>query len=128
MLLASRTFNTDVKIADFCFARYAPDDGLLQIMCSTPGYVVPEILQREGYGMKCNLWSMSMIVFILVGGYPPIYGRTPRKIFQLTLAGRFAFDLEYWSGISLSCKDAICAILELDPARCASAGEIPSHP
>ena len=69
-----------------------------------------------------------MIVFIIIGGYPPFYASTPRKIFQLTLVGRFTFDPEYWDGISQSCKDMICALLELDPARRASANEILSHP
>jgi serine/threonine protein kinase len=128
LLLASRASDTDIKIADFGFARYAPDDGSLRTMCGTPGYVAPEILRREGYGTKCDLWSMGVIVFILIGGYPPFYGRTPRRIFELTSAGRFAFDPEYWGDISQSCKDAICALLELDPARRASAGEILSHP
>jgi serine/threonine protein kinase len=128
LLLASRTSDTDIKIADFGFAKFAHDDNSLRTMCGTPGYVAPEILRKGGYGTKCDLWSMGVIVFIIIGGYPPFYASTPRKIFQLTLAGRFTFDPEYWDGISQSCKDMICALLELDPARRASANEILSHP
>ena len=128
LLLASTTSDTQIKITDFGFAKFAPDNRSLRTMCGTPGYVAPEIVRRERYGTKCDLWSMGVIVFILIGGYPPFYASTPRKILRVALAGRFTFDPEYWGGISQSCKDVIRALLELDPARRASAKEILSHP
>jgi serine/threonine protein kinase len=128
LLLVNKASDSDIKICDFGFAKFAPSDHSLKTMCGTPGYVAPEILRKEKYGTKCDMWSMGVIVFILLGGYPPFFDSTPRKIFQLTLAGKFTFDPEYWVDISQSCKDMICALLDSDPARRASAEEILSHP
>jgi serine/threonine protein kinase len=38
-----------VKIADFGFAEYSPEDNLKSV-CGTPNYIAPEILMRKEYG------------------------------------------------------------------------------
>ena len=69
-------------------------------MCGTPGYVAPEILNREKYGTKVDMWSMGVILFIMLGGYPPFYADNPRELLRLTKKGQFEFDPEYWGEIS----------------------------
>ncbi|KAL3809340.1 hypothetical protein ACHAXA_003229 [Cyclostephanos tholiformis] len=128
LLLASRISDTNIKIADFGFAKFAPNEHSLATMCGTPGYIAPEILRREKYGTKSDMWSVGVIVFILLGGYPPFYSTNTKKLLMLTMAGKFEYDPEYWGGISQSCKDMIRSLLELNPARRASAGDILNHP
>jgi serine/threonine protein kinase len=128
LLLSSRISDTSIKIADFGLAKFAPGEDSLTTMCGTPGYIAPEILRREKYGTKSDMWSMGVIVFILLGGYPPFYSRNMKKLLMLTMAGRFEFDPEYWGDISQSCKDMICSLLELNPTRRVSAVEVLNHP
>jgi len=35
--------------------------------------VAPEILMQRGYGKMCDLWSIGVITFIMLSGYPPFY-------------------------------------------------------
>ena len=114
--------------ADFGFGKTAPDNDSLSTMCGTLEYLTPEVIRKDRYGMKCDMWSMGVIVFILLGGYPPFHGSNPRAIFEQTVSGQFSFDPDYWGGISQSVKDMICSLLDLDPARRASSDAILSHP
>jgi calcium/calmodulin-dependent protein kinase I len=45
-------------------------DKLLRTQCGTPGYVAPEILMRLPYGKEVDMWSIGVICYILLGGYP----------------------------------------------------------
>ena len=47
--MANQTDDSNVKIADFGFAKRV--DGLnLTTQCGSPGYVAPEIIKAEKYG------------------------------------------------------------------------------
>lgn len=59
LLLQNKHSDSEIKIADFGFAKQAKDDHSLSTMCGTPGYVAPEILRRERYGTKADMWSMG---------------------------------------------------------------------
>lgn len=43
-------------------------DGLAAVGCR---YTAPEIIEDKGYDEKCDLWSLGVIAFILLGGYQP---------------------------------------------------------
>ena len=129
LLLQNKDSDSEIKIADFGFAKEASNgDHSLKTMCGTPGYVAPEILRKERYGTKVDMWSMGVIVFILLGGYPPFYADSPKQLCMLSMVGKFEFEPEYWGEISVGAKDMICSLLVTDPAKRASAEDILSHP
>jgi calcium-dependent protein kinase len=47
----------------------------------TPYYIAPEVL-KNNYDEKCDMWSIGVILFILLVGYPPFNGKTEDKIIQ----------------------------------------------
>jgi serine/threonine protein kinase len=61
LLLRSEDSDSDIKIADFGFAKKVLTPNSLTTQCGTPGYVAPEILEGIAYG-KCYVacWAVSL--------------------------------------------------------------------
>ncbi|EED91997.1 predicted protein, partial [Thalassiosira pseudonana CCMP1335] len=128
LLLQFKDSDSEIKLADFGFAKKSPTEDSLSTICGTPGYVAPEILRKKKYGTKADMWSMGVIVFILIGGYPPFYADNEKELLKLSVLGEFEFDEEHWGDISDGAKDLISSLLVTDPTERASAEEILAHP
>ena len=101
--------------------------GIMNTKVGTPYYVAPEVLNRE-YTKSCDIWSIGVITYILLCGYPPFYGDTDNQIFDSVRTGRFDFPSPDWDEISDSAKDFIKGMLERDPTKRGSAAELLEHP
>jgi serine/threonine kinase 38 len=43
----------------------------------TPDYIAPEVFERKGYGSECDWWSLGVIMFECIVGYPPFFSDDP---------------------------------------------------
>lgn len=43
------------------------------------GYIAPEVLLKKGYGIECDWWSVGVIMFEMLCGYPPFYSENPME-------------------------------------------------
>ena len=78
LLLSNPDDPASIKIADFGFAKIMSKlprnkDGkqLMMTSCGTPEYVAPEVLMNIGYDCRCDIWSMGIILYIMLCGFPP---------------------------------------------------------
>ena len=76
----------------------------MKTACGTPGYVAPEVLGREAYSHQVDLWSIGVIVYILLCGFPPFYGDNDAQMFKRIKAGQYKFLSPYWDPISADAK------------------------
>lgn len=123
LLLMSRSNDREIKIADFGFAKRVTSEQCLLTQCGTPGYVAPEILHGVAYGTKADMWSLGVITYILLGGYPPFIEQNQRELFKKIKKGQYEFHPEYWGGISAGAKDLISKLLTVHPNKRISASE-----
>lgn len=63
------------KLCDFGFARYVDSVAdLLKSCVGSPLYMAPQILDKQRYNYKCDIWSFGIIYFELLHGAVPWRG------------------------------------------------------
>ena len=49
-----------------------------------------------GYGQPADLWSMGVILYILVCGYPPFFGNSQAEVLEMVQTAEFDFPEDEW--------------------------------
>jgi calcium/calmodulin-dependent protein kinase I len=117
LLLFSREDDKRIKIADFGFAKKCISTHCLLTQCGTPGYVAPEILNGIPYGTQADMWSLGVIMYILLAGYPPFNGKNQKDLFKLIRRGRYEVHEQFWGNISDEAKGLVSNLLVVDPKK-----------
>ena len=117
LLFRDHTPGSDILLTDFGLAKIMDDTIALKTACGTPNYVAPEILMQRGYGKQVDVWSLGVILFIILCGYPPFYDEQDPVLFELIMKGKFEFDERYWSEVSKPAKELISQMLQVDPVK-----------
>jgi len=115
LLLVSHDNDLDIKIADFGFAAVAQSDHSLRTRCGTRCYIAPEIVRGVSYGTKVDMWSLGVIMYILLAGYPPFYSDNLLDLFECIKRGEYTFPEEDWAVVSEDAKDLIRRLPTVDP-------------
>uniref|UniRef100_A0A9J7Z2S6 Serine/threonine-protein kinase DCLK2 n=1 Tax=Cyprinus carpio carpio TaxID=630221 RepID=A0A9J7Z2S6_CYPCA len=117
-----------LKLGDFGLATVV--EGPLYTVCGTPTYVAPEIIAESGYGLKVDIWAAGVITYILLCGFPPFRSEKnlQEELFEQILLGRLEFPSPYWDNISLSAKDLIGKMLQVNVGARYTADEVLEHP
>ena len=63
------------------------------------------------------MWSCGVIVYILLGGYPPFHDDNHAVLYRKIKAAEYTFEPQFWDGVSADAKDLIRKMLVLDPDR-----------
>ena len=54
----------------------------------TPDYIAPEVFADAGYDKRCDWWSLGVIMYEMLVGYPPFCSETPRETYLKILDWR----------------------------------------
>lgn len=116
LLYYSTDPDSKIMISDFGLSK-TEESGTMATACGTPGYVAPEVLAQQPYGKEVDCWSIGVIAYILLCGYPPFYDENDAALFQQILKAEYEFDSPYWDDISDSAKEFIRRLMCKDPKK-----------
>uniref|UniRef100_A0A1L8DKL5 non-specific serine/threonine protein kinase n=1 Tax=Nyssomyia neivai TaxID=330878 RepID=A0A1L8DKL5_9DIPT len=111
-------------------------------------FMAPEVVdlfvgEANHYDKRCDLWSLGVIAYILLCGYPPFSGnceqdcgwnrgencRTCQELlFESIQDGRYGFPEPEWDGVSDEGKDLIRGLLVKEAPKRLSAEAVLQHP
>lgn len=150
LLLEKETDNPEevyIKLADFGFAKI--DNGDLKTPQFTPYYVAPQVLEAQKrqkqnqasfkpnspyfYDKSCDIWSLGVILYIMLCGYPPFYSEVPHqplsvRMKQKIMSADFNFPSNDWRHITEDAKNLIRRMLCVEPSERLSIDEVIGHP
>jgi serine/threonine protein kinase len=76
--------------------------------------VAPEVLNATGYDKEVDMWSIGVITYILLCGFPPFFGDSMPALFEQILQGRYDYPQDYWGDVSEDAIDFIDRLLVVD--------------
>ena len=120
--------NHHYKIADFGFACKADILGRKKLtdVCGTPIYMAPQLLSNQPYTAKSDIWSLGLMLFEIVFGYPPWPCRSMSQ--YLTAVVHNPLKFPYNAKIGTHTKDFIKRSLVNNEDQRMSWKEVFEHP
>uniref|UniRef100_A0A8C7UHM2 MAP kinase-activated protein kinase 5 n=1 Tax=Oncorhynchus mykiss TaxID=8022 RepID=A0A8C7UHM2_ONCMY len=149
LLFKDNSLDAPVKLCDFGFAKI--DQGDLMTPQFTPYYVAPQVLEAQRrhqkeksgiiptsptpytYNKSCDLWSMGVIIYVMLCGYPPFYSKhhsrtIPKDMRKKIMTASFDFPEDEWSQISEMAKDIVRKLLKVKPEERLTIEGVLEHP
>jgi serine/threonine protein kinase len=69
-----------LKMIDFGFAKVVTKRTFT--ICGTPEYIAPEILLNQGHGKPVDWWTLGILVYEMLAGFPPFQDEDPMNIYR----------------------------------------------
>ncbi|EDQ86072.1 uncharacterized protein MONBRDRAFT_34023 [Monosiga brevicollis MX1] len=115
-----------LKLADFGFARILGEDDLAATFCGSPLYMAPEVLDRDAYSAKAELWSLGVILFSCVTGHPPFRAQSLPALRAQIKNPHLKPDIP--ASTSTDLADLLLQLLQVDPEHRMTLAELARHP
>jgi len=121
--------DSTVKIIDFGLSRKhnVNSEKPMTAFVGTPYYIAPEVLKKK-YTKSCDLWSIGVIAYALLCGYPPFNGPDNDAVLDAVRRGRYVFASHDWLCRSRESRDFIRHLLQKDPRKRLTAVQAMNHP
>ena len=86
------------------------------------------MLRGEVYDQSVDLWSVGVITYILLCGFPPFWGESQGELFDKILGADYEFPSPEWDKVSADAKDFISKLLVKDNKARLTATQCLAHP
>ncbi|MBA0577328.1 hypothetical protein Golob_023997 [Gossypium lobatum] len=126
-LLLNKEENSPLKATDFGLSLFYKPGDVFKDIVGSAYYIAPEVLKRK-YGPEADIWSIGVMLYILLCGFPPFWAESENGIFSAILRGEIDFKSDPWPAISPQAKDLVTKMLNLDPKQRLTAQQVLNHP
>jgi len=126
-LYESEESTSQLKLIDFGFAKIWDSSTLMMASCGSIAYVSPDVLNGKGYTNKCDLWSLGVIVWMLLTGYPPFHGDEKVMMSKIKAGQADWSHKSRWKPVSEDAVDFLKCLLNKDPSKRPRAQEALKH-
>ncbi|OXB85045.1 UNVERIFIED_CONTAM: hypothetical protein H355_016167 [Colinus virginianus] len=138
MLLAVKVYmeppssTEENMITDFGQSKILGETSLMKTLCGTPTYLAPEVLNSlgtAGYSRAVDCWSLGVILFVCLCGYPPFNEQnTQLSLKDQITRGEYTFIPKEWKHVSSTALDLVKKLLVVDPSKRFTIEEALEHP
>ncbi|XP_054070965.1 serine/threonine-protein kinase ULK3 isoform X2 [Rissa tridactyla] len=126
-ILLSAPENPQLKLADFGFAQHMSPWDEKHVLRGSPLYMAPEMVCRQQYDARVDLWSVGVILYEALFGRPPFASRSFAELEEKIRSDR-AVELPSRPPLSPECRDLLGQLLERDPLKRISFEHFFAHP
>ena len=96
----------------------------------TPDYIAPEVFSQNGYGEEADWWSIGVMFFEMVVGFPPFFSENPSDTCKKIVKWKEHFSIPSDANLSPEAEDFILKMVSPPETRLGIHGveEIKKHP
>eukprot|EP00095_Tigriopus_kingsejongensis_P007737 maker-scaffold200_size264178-snap-gene-1.18 protein:Tk07737 transcript:maker-scaffold200_size264178-snap-gene-1.18-mRNA-1 annotation:"myosin light chain kinase" len=127
-IICVRKESNEVKIIDFGLARKLTPSSPVKVMCGTPEFVPPEVVNYDPISLAADLWSLGVIAYVLLSGLSPFMGENVTDTYSNISKAEYEFHEPEFDSITDEAKDFISAVLIKSPRNRMSAEKCLEHP
>lgn len=133
---------TTIKITDFGLARQIENDtpiytdknnqypeveeDLFSTYCGSPMYMSPEVLNKNNYGSKSDLWSVGIILYEMITGHTPYKAKNVNQLKRM-INEPINLDSINKDVVSSACYDLLVKLLNREKTNRISWNEFFCH-
>ena len=118
--------NDEVKIIDFGFAIKNDTNTYNKLLCGTPSYMSPEIVNKKKYiAQYSEVWTLGILLFVMLYGRFPFKGKNEKDLFMKIKEGDLCLPEDKF--ISTKVKKLLEKIIVVDPKKRPTAQDIVNY-
>merc|ERR1711920_225443 len=107
--------------------KYKRNRALMFSTVGTPDYIAPEVFSQKGYGEGVDWWSLGVILYECLVGYPPFYAEEPLQTCRKIVNYKRTLKIPAEANLSRHATDIVLKLVTSSKYRIGFHG-IKNHP